>query len=35
VDITSITYCGWLLDRVFQLVPAQGYVGQFLMTFKD
>ena len=34
-DITSNTYYDWLLDHVFLLVPAQAYVGQFLMTFKD
>ena len=34
-DITSNTYYDWLLDHAFQLVPAQTYVGQFLMTFKD
>ena len=34
-DITSNTYYDWLLDHAFQLVPAQDYVGQFLMTFKD
>jgi arylsulfatase len=34
-DITSNTYYDWLLDHVFLLVPAQGYVGQFLTTFKD
>jgi hypothetical protein len=34
-DITSNTYYDWLLDHAFQLVPAQEYVGQFLMTFKD
>jgi arylsulfatase len=34
-DITSNTYYDWLLDHVFLLVPAQDYVGQFLMTFKD
>ncbi len=34
-DITSNTYYDWLLDRAFLLVPAQDYVGQFLMTFKD
>src|SRR5215467_8978335 len=34
-DITSNTYYDWLLDHVFALVPAQAYVGQFLMTFKD
>ena len=34
-DITSNTYYDWLLDHAFQLVPAQAYVGQFLMTFKE
>jgi arylsulfatase A-like enzyme len=34
-DITSNTYYDWLLDHAFQLVPAQEYVGKFLMTFKD
>jgi arylsulfatase A-like enzyme len=34
-DITSNTYYDWLLDHVFVFVPAQDYVGQFLMTFKD
>ena len=34
-DITSNTYYDWLLDHVFLMVPAQAYVGQFLMTFKD
>jgi arylsulfatase len=34
-DITSNTYYDWLLDHAFLLVPAQAYVGQFLMTFKD
>ena len=24
-----------MIDHVFLLVPAQDYVGQFLMTFKD
>lgn len=32
-DITSNTYR--LLDHAFQLVPAQAYVGQFLMTFNN
>jgi arylsulfatase len=31
---TSNTYYDWLLDRVYLLVPAQEYVGQFLATFK-
>jgi arylsulfatase A-like enzyme len=34
-DITSNTYYDWLLDHAFMMVPAQAYVGQFLMTFKD
>jgi arylsulfatase len=32
---TSNTYYDWLIDRAYLLVPAQAYVGQFLMTFKD
>jgi arylsulfatase A-like enzyme len=34
-DITSNTYYDWIMDHVFLFVPAQSYVGQFLMTFKD
>jgi len=34
-DITSNTYYDWFLDHAYLLVPAQDYVGQFLMTFKD
>jgi arylsulfatase len=34
-DVTSNTYYDWLMDHVFLLVPAQDFVGQFLMTFKD
>lgn len=34
-DITSNTYYDWLLDHVFVFVPAQDFVGQFLMTYKD
>jgi arylsulfatase len=34
-DITSNTYYDWLMDHVYALVPAQDYVGKFLMTFKD
>ncbi len=34
-DVTSNTYYDWLLDRAFLLVPAQDYVGKFLMTFKE
>ena len=34
-DITSNTYYDWLLDHAFLVVPAQDYVGKFLLTFKD
>jgi arylsulfatase len=34
-DITSNTYYDWLLDHAFLLVPAQAYVGQFLITLKE
>jgi len=33
--LTSNTYYDWLLDRAYLLVPAQTYVGRFLMTFQD
>jgi arylsulfatase len=33
--ITSNTYWDWYLDRVFLLMPAQGYVAKFLATFKE
>jgi arylsulfatase len=34
-DVTSNTYYDWLLDHAFMMVPAQNYVGQFLLTFRD
>jgi arylsulfatase A-like enzyme len=34
-DITSNTYYDWLLDHAFLLVPAQAYMGKFLMSFKE
>src|SRR5579871_4483833 len=34
-DVTSNTYYDWFIDHAFLLVPAQAYVGGFLMTFKD
>ncbi len=34
-QLTSNTYYDWLIDRVYLLVPAQTYVGQFLATFKE
>ncbi|MHC4290935.1 MAG: arylsulfatase, partial [Planctomycetota bacterium] len=32
---TSNTYYDWLLDRVYLMVPAQTFVGEFLATFKE
>jgi arylsulfatase len=32
---TSNTYYDWLIDKIYLLVPAQKYVGNFLMTFKE
>jgi arylsulfatase len=34
-QLTSNTYYDWLLDRAYLLVPAQAYVGEFMMTFKE
>ena len=34
-SITSNTYWDWYMDHVFLLLPAQGYVGKFLETFKE
>jgi arylsulfatase len=34
-DITSNTYYDWVIDHAFTFVPAQGFVGEFLMSFKD
>jgi arylsulfatase len=34
-QITSNTYYDWLIDRVYLLVPAQAYVGEFLKTFVE
>lgn len=34
-DITSNTYYDWLIEHAYLMVPAQAYVGQFLMAFKD
>ena len=33
--ITSNTYYDWQIDRAYLLIPAQAFVAQFLMTFKD
>jgi arylsulfatase len=34
-DHVAMDYGHWRIDRVFLLVPAQQYVGQFLATFKE
>jgi len=34
-DVTSNTYYDWLLDHAFLMVPAQDYVGKFLMTLRE
>ena len=34
-DVTSNTYFDWLIDHAFLLIPAQDYVGKFLLTFKE
>jgi len=34
-QLTSNTYYDWMLDRVYLLLPAQTYVGEFLGTFKE
>jgi len=33
--LTSNTYYDWMIDRAYLLIPAQNYIGNFLMTFKD
>ncbi len=34
-DVTSNTYYDWFLDHAFLCLPAQDYMGRFLMTFKE
>jgi arylsulfatase len=34
-DVLGIGYARWRIDRIFLLVPAQQFVGQFLSTFKE
>jgi hypothetical protein len=34
-DLVGMDYSHWRIDRLFLLVPAQQYVGQFLLTFKE
>lgn len=31
----TTTYLDWMMDRIFFLIPAQEYVGNFLMTFQE
>lgn len=33
--VTSNTYWDWYLDHAYLLLPAQGFVGKFLATFKE
>jgi arylsulfatase len=33
--VTSNTYWDWYFDHVYLLVPMQGFVGQFLESFKE
>jgi len=33
--VTSNTYFDWMFDRVYLMVPAQAYVGEFIATFKE
>jgi arylsulfatase len=34
-DVTSVTYYDWFVNHVYLLVPAQGFVGEFLATFRE
>ena len=34
-DHEGMDYSRWRMERIFLLVPAQQYVGQFLATFKE
>jgi arylsulfatase A-like enzyme len=34
-DLVGMDYSHWRIDRLFLLVPAQQYVGQFLSSFKE
>ena len=34
-DHETVGYSQWRMERIFLLVPAQAYVGQFIGTFKD
>ncbi|NIA69281.1 arylsulfatase [Pelagibius litoralis] len=34
-QVTSNTYYDWVIDRVYLMIPAQVYVGNFLSTFQE
>jgi len=34
-EITSNSYFDWMFRKIYLLVPAQVFVGQFLATFKE
>lgn len=34
-QLTSNTYYDWLIDRIYLLLPAQTYTGEFLKSFKE
>ncbi len=34
-DHISMNYARWRIDRIFALVPAQGFVARFLSTFRE
>jgi hypothetical protein len=34
-DHEGMGYARWRIDRAFVLVPAQGYVGAWLQSFRD
>jgi arylsulfatase len=34
-DVSAMDYTHWRMDRIFLMVPAQQYIGKFLMSFKE
>jgi arylsulfatase len=34
-DHEGMEYSKWRIDRIYALVPAQAYVGQWLSSFKE
>ena len=34
-DHVGMDYSHWRIDRVFLLVPAQEYIGNYIATFKE